>query len=156
MPRKLLTMADPFSVAGTAVGIISLGVQVCQSLISYYDKWKSFDDDIVQIQDKLNGLKQTLEILERQIVPKFKSSNAREIEDVDKKILSCCNGIDKLRVILTQCQSSAAASNIVQREASRFFQKTLYPFKKTTLLELNRSVSSLQENLHTSLLLLML
>lgn len=78
-------MGDPISAAGTAVGIISLGIQVCQSLISYYDRWKSFDDDIAQIQGKLDGLKETLENLGENIVPKFKSSNAKETEDVDKK-----------------------------------------------------------------------
>lgn len=149
-------MGDPFSAAGTAVGIISLGIQVCQSLVPYYHKWKSFDDDIAQIQEKLNGLKQTLENLERNIVPKFRSSNAREVEDIDKKVLSCCNGIHKLRSILTQCQSSAPSSNTVHRKAYRLLQKTFYPFKRTTLLELNTSVSSLQDNLHTSILSLML
>ena len=149
-------MGDPFSAAGTAVGIISLGIQVCQGLVSYYDKWKSFDDDIAQIQDRLNGLKQTLENLERNIVPKFRSSNAREVEDVDKKILSCCSGIHKLRVILAQCQSSAPTSNTVHRKAYRLLQKTFYPFKRTTLLELSTILSNLQENLHTSMLSLML
>lgn len=149
-------MADPFSAAGTAVGIISLGIQVCQSLSSYYDKWKSFDDDIAHTQDKLDGLRKTLENLEKHIVPRFRSSNAREVEDVNQKIVSCCNGIHKLKAILTKCQSSAPTSNTVQEKAYRLLQKTFYPFKKTTLLELNASVTSLQENLHSSLLSLML
>lgn len=148
-------MGDPFSAAGTAVGIVSLGVQVCQGLISYYDKWKSFDDDIAQIQVKLNGLSMTLENLEKHIVPKFRSSNAREVEDVDQKILSCFTGIHKLKVILTKCQTSAPA-DIVHGKAYKLVRKTFYSFKKTTFQELNASVTSLQENLQTSLLSLML
>lgn len=149
-------MGDPFSAAGTAVGIISLGVQVCQGLISYYEKWKSFDDDIAHVQEKLNGLKKTLEKLEKHVVPKFRSSNAREVEDVDHKIRSCYNGIHQLKAILIKCQSSAPANNTVHGKAYRLLQKTFYPFKKATLLELNASVTSLQENLHSSLLLLIL
>ena len=124
-------MADPFSAAG-------------------------FDDDIAHIQGKLDGLRKTLENLEKHIMPRFRSSNAREVEDVDAKIVSCCNGIHKLRAILTKCQSSGPISNTVQGKAYRLIQKTFYPFKKTTLLELNASVTSLQENVHSSLLSLML
>ena len=39
-------MGDPFSVAGSAVGVISLGLAICQSLISYYGSWKAYDDEI--------------------------------------------------------------------------------------------------------------
>lgn len=148
-------MGDPFSAAGTAVGIVSLGIQVFQGLISYYDKWKTFDDDIAQIQVKLDGLSKTLENLETHIIPKFKSSNAREVEDVDQKILSCSTGIRSLKAILTKCQSSAP-TNIVHRKAYKLLQTSFYSFKKTTFQELNASVTSLQENLQTSLLSLML
>jgi len=29
-------------VAGSAVGIVSLGIQVCQGLLDYYDSWKGY------------------------------------------------------------------------------------------------------------------
>lgn len=147
-------MGDPFSAAGTAVGIVSLGIQVCQGLVSYYDKWKSFDDDIAQLRTKLDGLSQTLKHLDKHIVPNFKHFNAEEVEDVEKKIQSCCGGIRKLEAILAKCQSSAPA-NTVQGKAYKLYQKTFYPLKKTTLQELN-NVTGLQDNLHSSLYSLML
>lgn len=33
-------------VAGTAVGIASLGIQVCQSLLSYYADWQEYNANI--------------------------------------------------------------------------------------------------------------
>ena len=147
-------MGDPFSAAGTAVGIVSLGIQVCQGLISYYDKWKTFDADIAQIQDKLDGLKGTLENLDRNIIPKFRRSNAREAEDVERKILSCSTSIHSLKTVLHKCQS--APTNTVHGKAYKLLQKTFYPFKKATLQELKDCVTGLQENLQTSLLALIL
>jgi hypothetical protein len=49
--------------AGTAVGIASLGIQVCQGLLSYYDTWKSYDPDISSIYDAITDLSKTLILL---------------------------------------------------------------------------------------------
>jgi hypothetical protein len=35
-------MADPFSGAGGAVGVVSLGLTVCQGLLAYYGPFKHF------------------------------------------------------------------------------------------------------------------
>ncbi|KAF5974039.1 hypothetical protein FBULB1_7943 [Fusarium bulbicola] len=53
-------MSDPLSVAGSAVGIISLGIQVCQGLISYLQSFKSQDQDI---QDSLKDVQTVISIL---------------------------------------------------------------------------------------------
>jgi hypothetical protein len=47
-------------VAGTAVGIASLGIQVCQGLLSYYDSWKSYGSDISSTHDAITDLSKTL------------------------------------------------------------------------------------------------
>ena len=143
-------MADPTSAAGFAVGVISLGIQVSQGLVSYYADWKSRDDDIDRILDKLRGLGKTLENLKQEIL-KLQDSNAKEVEDVNKKILSCDAGIHRLQTVLNKCSSSPSANSI-----HAFFQKTLYPFKKATLQELDASVKDLQGNLDTGLLSLLL
>jgi hypothetical protein len=50
-------------VAGTAVGIASLGIQVCQGLLSYYDSWKSYDSDISSTYNTISDLSKTLILL---------------------------------------------------------------------------------------------
>jgi hypothetical protein len=39
------------AVAGSAVGIASLGIQVCQGLLSYYNSWEGFTTDITSTYD---------------------------------------------------------------------------------------------------------
>jgi hypothetical protein len=56
-------MADPFSVAGTAVGITSLGIQTFQILYNYYSQYKGFQDDIDNLLRHVKGIHNVLESL---------------------------------------------------------------------------------------------
>ena len=143
-------MADPVSASGFAIGAVSLGIQVCQGLVRYYVDWKSYDADIDRILGKLRGLEETLENLKNRIM-NFRGRTAKEVDDVNKKILSCGDSIHRLQVVLNKCCSSPSANSV-----HKLFQKSLYPFKKSTLQELHASVKDLQENLDTSLLSLLL
>lgn len=142
-------MADPVSGAGTAVGVISLGIQVCQGLMSYYENWKSFDDDIAHLYAKSNKLRITLENLEYTL-PKLRHSNANVMTDVEEKIVSSLKEIGKLEKALNKCRSSVSA-NTIQQKGYRLLQKTFYPFKKATIQELENNVTDLEHNLKTSL-----
>ena len=51
-------------VAGSAVGIASLGIQVCQGLLTYYDAWRAYDQDITSTYNAITDLRDTLTILE--------------------------------------------------------------------------------------------
>lgn len=57
-------MADPFSIGGSAVGIVSLGIIVSQGLLGYYGDWKDCDEDIGNTLSSIHALSSiTLEIL---------------------------------------------------------------------------------------------
>ena len=143
-------MADPISPAGFAIGAVSLGIQVCQGLVSYYTDWKSCDDDINRIIGKLRGLEETLENLKNGMT-RYQCANAKEVADVNEKILLCDDGIHRLQAVLNKCRSFPSSNSV-----HKFLQKTLYPFRKTTLHELEASMRDLQGNLHTGLLSLLM
>jgi hypothetical protein len=48
---------------GTAVGIASFGIQACQGLLSYYEAWRSYYQDICDACNKASELKKTLALL---------------------------------------------------------------------------------------------
>lgn len=52
-------MADPFSVAASAISVASLGIQVCQGLLSYCVDYKSYDDTVGSLCRKIEGLQST-------------------------------------------------------------------------------------------------
>ena len=66
-------MADTVSVAGSAVGVISLAITTCQGVISYYDSWETQDQNISDAKRKIERLQSSLSALE-EILPKISSS----------------------------------------------------------------------------------
>jgi hypothetical protein len=58
-----LPYCSDMDVAGTAVGVASLGIQVCQGLLDYYQACKSFDITMQEAQRWIIHLQRTLIIL---------------------------------------------------------------------------------------------
>lgn len=56
-------MADPLSFTGTAVGIVSLVLSVWNGLLQYYSAWKDFDNDVLDIYNRLEDLSKTFKLL---------------------------------------------------------------------------------------------
>jgi len=56
-------MADPFSVTGSAVGIVSLGLQICKGLEWYVSSVKEAKDKAEQIATETEELASLLERL---------------------------------------------------------------------------------------------
>ena len=49
-------MTEPLSVAASVTGLISLGIQVTQSLVDFYNAYKNRDSDLVHITERLESL----------------------------------------------------------------------------------------------------
>ena len=134
-----------FSAAAGAVGVISLGIQVCQGLVSYCNAWKSHDKDIGDAAEKLTSLRLTLEALQ-DILPKVESSNPSALpvlQTVRRQISSSSDGLDKLHAALTKFQSLGTPTGF--RESLRNFkQQSLFPFRKDILKTLQDTVKDLQ------------
>ncbi|MCJ1251875.1 hypothetical protein MMC30_009113 [Trapelia coarctata] len=144
-------MADPFSLTAGAVSVIATAIQVCQALISYCNAWTSFDGDIGNTSEKLNGLRLTLEIL-KDIMPKLDSldpSAAPMLENVTKRILSCNKGVDQLREALIKLQPIGSSSGLRQ-SLQNLKQQSLYPFRKDMLQGLRSTVIDMQANLDSA------
>ena len=48
---------------GTAVGVISLGIQVCEGILKYYRDWKGYEDDIQGTYTEIDHLAKTFALL---------------------------------------------------------------------------------------------
>jgi hypothetical protein len=142
-------MSDPFSIASSAVGIISLGLQVTQGLVTYYSQFKSFDSDIAEISRKAEGLHGILQVLE---VPlrKFEIDNAPIPAQVRTAISASEEGLRNLNGWIEKYGNTKPPANIEDR--LRLLRKrTLFPFRRDTLLGLKSTLESLQSNLDTAI-----
>jgi hypothetical protein len=86
---------------GTALAVVSLGIQVFQGLVSYYDAWKSYDADIAHTHRSLTNNLKTLQVLQHAALsnPINKST---DIEQVETAVLSCKDGLLSLQKKLTK------------------------------------------------------
>ena len=146
-------MADPFSVAGSAVGIIALAITTCQQVISYYNSWETQDQSISDAKGKIERLCSSLSALE-EILPKISSSSTIAAE-VEQCMLSCREGTKRLQKFLGKCQENTAPLNF--RDKLRDYrQRVIFPFRQSSLATLKEIVRDLENNLVTALQVLQL
>ncbi|KAL9616300.1 MAG: hypothetical protein Q9160_008813 [Pyrenula sp. 1 TL-2023] len=164
-------MAEVISTTGTAVGIVSLGLQVCSSIVNYYNQWKDFDSDIKGTRDMVLHLRNTLKVLQPKLQTDVLAHKASAVQ-VETIVQSCEESICKLqkrieKIELTKIpplqptklpvtksekmkkKLSISASQL-QHQGERFF----YPFQQGTLGKLRDAVAELRAQLEPALQLL--
>jgi hypothetical protein len=134
-------------VAGSAVGIASLGIQVCQGLLSYYDAWKSYDSDISSTYDAITDLSKTLTILKTTLREEV---NRERVGRVDTCIKSCEDALLKLDEKRRSLQEYSQPQGLRQKMRSGL-QRSWYPFRREILAALKGSVTDVQERLKLAL-----
>lgn len=145
-------MTDPLSAAASAASFISLGIEVCKGLMSYFRNLRGQDEDICTFSERIENFRFTLETLDPLLpmVEHLESSASPPLQNVRRQILSCCKGMNTLKAALTKFQSIEVASGF-REKLNNLKQRGLYPFRKEVLQELQRTVADMQRNLNTAL-----
>jgi hypothetical protein len=139
-------------VAGTAVGIASLGIQVCQGLLDYYDSWKSYDSDISSTYNAITDLSKTLILLRTTL---HQQADEERVGRVRTCVKDCEDALLKLDKKRDSLQKYSQPEGLRQKMRSEL-QRTWYPFRKETLEALKASVTDIQERLKLALQVLQL
>lgn len=146
-------MGDPFSVAGSAVGVISLGLSVCQGLLAYYGPFKAYDEQIHDVSNRITTFDSTLKVLQDVLANTqvfFTPMTAQSATVALDSIFNCQEGLERLSKTLDKCKNTSTSFLGSQIPTNRI----LYPFKRDTLMALLETVSWLQAHLNTSLQIL--
>ncbi|KAK4861551.1 hypothetical protein LT330_003586 [Penicillium expansum] len=139
-------MSDPLSIAGTAVGIISLGLQVCGEIVSFCQAWQSFNEDIQNIGQKADGLRMPLRVL-RELIEDFRTTDPMIASDLENKAKSIEHVIKRLKTA-----TDRYATGKSNPDSFRFqLKKAAYPFKKEGLREMASDLDSVEAVLQTAL-----
>lgn len=138
-------MSDPLSLMGSAVGIVSLGIQVCQGLVSYTRSVKGRNKDIE------NGLKEVQSLTSlfnsiNSIIPNIDqalidTAEIREcLEAVEAKLQEFKQLLIKLRGLPQQGHIRSKAKEVVR--------SLVFPIHEGGLSSLRQSVQYLLDNLN--------
>ncbi|TGO50978.1 hypothetical protein BOTNAR_0373g00100 [Botryotinia narcissicola] len=143
-------MAD---VLGTAVGVVSLGLQVSHGIISYYSAYRDQAQEIDGIAQRTQALHTTLKHLQASLRG-LHSNHTSAVALVAATVASCADNIRTLQTTLQKCHLSMP---IGTREKICFLgKKAIFPFRQATLQRLENIVGKLQANVDMAIMALQL
>lgn len=143
-------MTDPISVAGSVVGSISLGIQVTQSLVKFYDSYKQLDSDLSGMTQKMECLLEVFCSLEKAISDRNFQEDERElIKNIETSIKACDGLIQELQ---DECKKlNKTSSNGLEAAVRSAGRRATYPFRKSTLQKLDEDIDEIRTNLSFAL-----
>lgn len=146
-------MSDPLSVAGTAVGIISLGITVAQGLVDYYAAFQSQWCEISRTMKKLSGLLDLLGDLRQGLEREQPGLNDCTIPaTVESQLEDCKDLIQELQKELGKFKRAPKDQTMAGLRAVG--RRCAYPFRRSTLQKLEEDVDEFVKCLSFSMQLM--
>jgi hypothetical protein len=140
--------------AGTVVGVISLGITLCDGIATYCHAWKHQDDDVRSLTALCEALKQLLQDIE-QGVKGNQTLDANIVEKLNDTLQACTGHIEAV-LRLTKKYTVGPATTTWKGKARELAQRLKFPFEKKTLEELKGIMIAFRGNADTALGLLKL
>ena len=143
-------MADPLSIAGSVVGVTSLGIQVMQSLVDFYKSYKTRDSELAGITGRLESLVETFQHLEIALSGRIFQADERSlVKNIETSITNCDELIQELQ---EECQKFSKTSSTGIKAAVKVAGcRATYPFRQSTLQKVDEDISELRANLSFAL-----
>ncbi|RKL36650.1 hypothetical protein BFJ72_g8199 [Fusarium proliferatum] len=125
-------MADPLSVAGLALAVVSLGLQVTGGITDYFDSLKSRDQDIASIIQQNDTLKKTLQVIESSI-SRFQNDHRTAAEALRQFLDSSNDELKVLEGMVATLTTNDQGATDRRTKARNKGKKLLYPFHRPKL-----------------------
>ncbi|EEU34027.1 uncharacterized protein NECHADRAFT_85464 [Fusarium vanettenii 77-13-4] len=142
-------MPDPLSVAGSAVGIVSLGIQVCQGLVWYFNSVQGRKQDIEGGLGEVQTLASIFYSL-NDIIPKINQAQCTEAT----MIRQCLKNSEEMLLELYQSLIRLRGLRQSTTDGDKMGEKArmlLYPFRAGKLEALRESLRGLLGNLNLAI-----
>jgi hypothetical protein len=140
---------DGLSVAASVSGIISLGIQVAQSLTDYYEAYKGQKLEIANTARNLKNLLHVFESLRGELaVRQFRTDEKGLLETMEGSIQICEENIHELQIKIEKFKNSAG--NSIQTAT----RQLAYPFRQSTLRKLDIDIDEIISNISLALAVL--
>ena len=136
-------MGDPLSIPAGVVGMISLGIQVCQGLHTYCGAVKERTRDLENVSGQIKSLESAFCAL-TEIIPRIESfprPNTAAIASVNQSIEDCCVGVQQLRELLLSLGDRHGDG--VKNTIKNMKQKLVFGFRQGELAKVQQKVQAL-------------
>ncbi len=136
--------------AASVAGVISLGIQVTQSLIDFYEAYKGMKSDVVNTAKKLENLLCVLNSLHGQLNNrKFRANEQDLLKTVEGSIEVCEENVDELQTRLEKFKDSSGDG--IRAAVRTATNQLAYPFKVSTLRKLDADIDEMISHLSLAL-----
>jgi len=139
-------MADPFSITGSAVGVVSLAIQVCKGLEWYLSGVKEAKNKAEQITAETEQLANLLELLESTI---SKVDQSNSVSATRTGIVSCAHAVATIRKKLKP--DDEAVNGGMKSSLKRLTKRLAFPFKEAEIIYWKDVLNTVQQSLQTAL-----
>jgi hypothetical protein len=146
-----LAMADPFSITGSAVGVVSLAIQLCKGLEWYVSGVKDAKDKAEQIAAETEELANLLELLESII---GQVNQSQSVSATHTGIASCADAIAIIRKKLKPDDQTSSGG--IKSSLKRLGKRMAFPFKEADIKYWKDALNTIQQSLQTALLALVI
>lgn len=142
-------MADPLSIAAGYAGLITLGIQVLESLTTYYKSYRDQDTRISRTIDRLESLLKIFILLKDTISDRRFQDSANDVVRVIHSSLGGCEEIIfELEAELAKFRKAQAVGT---RERLRVIRHRIaYPLRQSTLQKLEEDIDDILATLATA------
>ena len=143
-------MGDPISVAGTVVGSISLGIQVTQSLVNFYNSYKGQSSELGHTTNRLNSLLGIFQSLKKTLSErKFLAYEQNLVKNIETAIQNCDDLIHELQDEVQKFHKTSSKEPIATIQIAG--RRLTYPFRQSTLQKLDEDIKDIRANISSAL-----
>lgn len=136
---------------GTVVGVVSLGIILCDGIIQYCRDWKHQDDDVQALRDLTNGLKDILQEVERRL-QRLPNLDPARVSSINNSLQACSDQILKAKGISDKYATGQTAGK--KGKMKDIIQRLKFPLERKVLGELRDIMNAFRGNVDTALNLL--
>lgn len=143
---------DGLSIAAAVAGLLSLGIQVTQSLIDFYSTFKHQKTDIAHTVKKLESLASVLVILQNHLTDRTFLADEQDLrKNIERSIQDCDECIHELQNEYAKLKDNGAGGIQAARTSAR---RLAYPFRQSTLQTLDESIEEVVSHISLALQIL--
>ncbi len=140
-------MGEVLAITASVAGLISLGIQVTQSLVEFYTSYKHRDSEIAGMTERLESLLSVLQTLDETLSNrKFQADEQSLKGNFETSIKNCHELIQELQ---EKCQGFVKVTSAggIKAGFRVAVHRTTYPSRQSTLLKLDEDIGGLRSNL---------
>lgn len=133
-------MAEAVGLLGTAVGVASFSIQLCEGLKKYLSDYKSRDEQVSKALSHLEHLRQSLEVI-RSITPSFTNEHQEAVKSVTSSLQISQDELEVLHSSFRENETSTPTD--LKGRIKETKKRMAFPFRK---FDLDKLESDLERN----------